>query len=383
MPGSNVVILGGGFGGVKAAITARALLPAEHQVTLIDRNRRTHICGALPLLIVGERETLQTSRSLGRLANRGIHYVQAEVTRIDAAGRTVRTAGGTFAFDHLIIATGAEYNWDAVPGAGAAHSFYDIGTARRLRARLARFKRGRVVIAVAAAPYKCPPAPYEAAMILRWHFKRTGASKGASIHCYTPEPMPLPVAGQSGCDVLARELASRGIDLHTNAGVKEVAADGMSASFTDGSSLDADVIITVPVHRVGGIVAESGVTGGKPWVPVNAATLETATQGVFAIGDVNAVMMGNGRPMPKAGLFASSEGETVARLIAARVLGSEPPPAFAGEGRCFLAYSGTQSGGVSGRFLVPGGPKVQLDPPSRSGMRAKERFEFDWRRFRI
>lgn len=383
MPGKNVVILGGGFGGVRAAITARALLPAEHQVTLIDRDRRTHICGALPLLIVGERETLQTSRSLGSLANRGISFVQAEVTRIDIAGRTVRSAAGAFEYDHLVIAAGAEYHWDAVPGARAAHSFYDIDTARRLRARLARFKRGRVVIAVAATPYKCPPAPYEAAMILRWRFKRTGISKSAGIHCHTPEPLPLPVAGQAACDVLSRDLASRGIALHTNAGVKEVAPDGRSASFTDGSSLDADVIITVPVHRVAGVVAESGVTGGKPWVPVNAATLETATPGVFAIGDVNAVMMGNGRPMPKAGLFASSEGETAARLIASRVLGTEPPPAFAGEGKCFLAYSGTQSGGISGSFLVPGGPRVQLDPPSRSGMRAKERFELDWRRFRI
>jgi sulfide:quinone oxidoreductase len=383
MPGKDIVILGGGFGGVRAAITARALLPAEHNVTLIDRNRRTHICGALPLLIVGERETLQTSRSLGRLANRGISFVQSEATRIDIAGRSVRTAAAAFEYDHLVIATGAEYNWDAVPGARAAHSFYDIGTARRLRARLARFKRGRIVFAVAATPYKCPPAPYEAAMILRWHLKRAGASSSASIHCYTPEPLPLPVAGQAACDVLSRDLASRGIGLRTNAGVKEVAPDGRSALFTDGSSLDADVIITVPVHRLPGVVTESGVAGGKPWVGVNAATLETSTPGVFAIGDVNAVLMGNGRPMPKAGVFASSEGETVARLIASRVLGTEPPPAFAGEGKCFLAYSGRQSGGVSGSFLVPGGPKVQLEPPSRSGMRAKERFELDWRRFRI
>ena len=79
MPGKKVLIFGGGFGGAKAAITVRALLGPEHEVTLVDRNRTTHICGAFPFLIVGEREVAKTSRSLGRLANRGIQIGRAHV----------------------------------------------------------------------------------------------------------------------------------------------------------------------------------------------------------------------------------------------------------------------------------------------------------------
>ncbi len=383
MPGKKILILGGGFGGVRAAITARALLGSEHTVTLIDRNRRTYIGGAMPLLIIGERETAQASRSLGRLGNRGVRFVEAEATKIDLAARAVRTKAGTFDYDYLVVGLGADYDWAAVPGSAEAYSFYDIETARRLRRRVNSLRRGKVVIAVASTPYKCPPAPYEAAMLLRWHLKRTGASRDVEIDVYTPEDAPLPVAGQAACDALALAMSERGITFHPRAGVKEVSEDGRSASFSDGSSTDADVIVTVPTHRAARVIVEAGLTAGKPWVPVNTATLETSTPGVFAVGDVNMVLMATGRPMPKSGVFASAEGDLVARNVAARVAGGAPPAAFAGEGACFLAYSGTQSGMVSGRFLAAGKPEVTLAPPSRSGMRGKERFEQDWRRFRI
>jgi sulfide:quinone oxidoreductase len=219
-------------------------------------------------------------------------------------------------------------------------------------------------------------------MVLRWYFKRAGVSKDVDIHVYTPEEAPLPVAGQAACEMLALAMASRNISFHPKAGVKEISGDRRSAAFTDGSSMDADVIITIPAHRPASVAVEAGLTAGKPWVPVNAATLETSTQGVFAIGDVNMVPMATGKPVPKAGVFASSEGETVARLIASRIMGTAPPPPFPGEGKCFLAYSGTQSGAVAGRFLAPGKPEVSFTRPSVSGMRDKERFESDWRRFR-
>ena len=91
MAGQKVLIIGGGFGGVAAARTARSLLDREHDVVLVDRDRRTYLCGSFPMLIIGEREPLKVSRSLPSLANRGIGYVQAEVTSIDVSAQTVST----------------------------------------------------------------------------------------------------------------------------------------------------------------------------------------------------------------------------------------------------------------------------------------------------
>ena len=145
MTGRKIVVLGGGFGGTAAARTARAALGFEHEVTLVDRNRRTYLCGSFPLLIVGEREAMKVSRSLGSMANRGVNYLQAEIEAIALESRTVATSEGALEYDYLVVAPGAVYDWDAVPGSAGAYSFYDLETARRLRRRLNSFRKGRIL----------------------------------------------------------------------------------------------------------------------------------------------------------------------------------------------------------------------------------------------
>ena len=383
MAGKRIVVLGGGFGGVAAARTLRGLLPAEHSVTLIDRNRVARLCGMNPLLVVGERDVRKTGRSLGQLANRGIEFVEAEISAIDTAGKVVRTATGGFEYDYLVVALGVSYDWDAVPGSDLAYSFYNLDTARRLRRRLSRFRRGKLVISVAAPPIKCPPAPFETAMMIHWYLRKQGIRKDSEIIVTIPEPAPMAVAGPAAAQQLRNDMERRGIELRTGIGVTGVRPDAMEAEYSDGSTIAADVVVTVPIHRVPQIVVESGLTAGKPWTPVVNGTLETGVKDVFAIGDVNAIPFAEGKVLPKAGVFASGQGENVGRRIAARILGTAEPEAYDGSGECFLAYSTGQSAMVGGTFLTDGGPQVALKPPTAAGMRSKERFERDWRRFKI
>ena len=383
MADQRILVLGGGFGGVAATRTARSLLDRNHDVTLVDRNRRTFLCGSFPMLIVGEREAAKVSRSLGLLANRGIQYVRAEVDAIDVAYKTVDTSSGKLEYDYLVVAPGAVYDWEAVPGATNAYSFYDIESARRLRRKLSRFRKGRVIIAVSSLPYKCPPAPYEVAMILDWEFRRRGVRKDIELHIYTPEPAPLPVAGPEASSRLRRDMDRRGVQLHTDAAVTEVSRNGGEASFIDGSAMDAEIVVTVPKHSIPTVIAEAGLAGSSGWVEVSPRSLETQHPGVYAVGDVNMVPMANGRGLPKAGVLASSEGEAVGRKIAATINGTGPAEDFDGVGHCFIAYSGTLAGLVRGQFLAEGKPNVKFRPPTARGFQAKERFERDWRRFRI
>ncbi len=382
MAGSKVLVLGGGFGGVQAAISARAALDASHEITIIDRNRVPRLCGMNPLLIVGERDTDKTGRSLGRLANRGINFVEANIDLIDTSAQQVATSVGTLDYDYLVIALGAAYDWDAVPGAREAYSFYDFDYARHLRRRLSRLKRGKIVLAAAQPPYKCPPAPLETAMILNWWARRKGIRKDIDISVYIPEPGPLGVAGKEASMRVRSALSSRGIELITSAGVTEVSTDGREASFADGSSTTASVIATIPVHKLPDVVAASGISGGKPWVPVNKATLETSTANVFAIGDVNVVPSGD-FAIPKAGVFAAGQGTKVGDIIASRINDSDEPEPYDGVGFCYLAHSGGRSATVGGEFLAEGGPQTVLSEPTVSGMKSKDRFERDWRSFKI
>lgn len=334
------------------------------------------------MLIVGERETDKAGRSLGRLANRGIKFVEANIDSIDTAGQNVSTSAGTFDYDYLVVALGAAYDWDAVPGARDAYSFYDFDYARHLRRRLSRLKRGKVVLAVAKPPYKCPPAPLETALMINWWARKKGIRKDIDISVYIPEPKPLGVAGAEASARLVSAFDQRGIELVSAAGVTEVSPNGREASFANGSSTYANVIATVPVHKLPDVVAESGLANGKPWIPVDSSTLETSTPNVFAIGDVNVVPSGD-FAIPKAGVFAAGQGTKVGEIIASRITENGDPEPYDGVGFCYLAYSGGRSATVGGEFLANGGPQTNLSEPTVAGMKSKERFERDWRSFKI
>lgn len=383
MTSATVLVLGGGFGGAAAALEAHRLLGPQHQVTLIDRSHLAYLCGANPLLMVGERPAEGVTRSLEALAEEGVKLVQGEILGIDLEARRVDTDQGGFRFDYLVLALGAAYDWEAIPGSAEAHTFYSYEGAVGLRDRLAGFDEGRIVIAAARPPYKCPPAPIEGALILDWWFRKRGVRGKVDLRVSIPEPAPLAVAGPEVSSRVRAELEQRGISLHAGEGLVEVAGSGRVARLAGGSELEADVVIAVPLHRVPEVVEASGLTDGKPWVPVDPATLETTTAGVFAVGDVNAIPISPDRGLPKAGAFASDQGRAVAAAIVSRVLGTEPPRPYTGQGHCFLAFSGEESAQVGGTFLSPDGPRVDLGPATTEGMVAKQRWEDDWTAFRI
>lgn len=383
MTASEILVLGGGFGGAAAALETRRLLGPEHRVTLIDRTQVAHLCGANPMLMVGERPVEGVTRSLEPLADEGVELVPGEILGIDLDARQVTADRGRFGFDYLVVALGATYDWDEVPGSAEAHTFYDYEGAVRLRERLAGIGEGRIVIAAARPPYKCPPAPIEGALILDWWFRKEGLRGMVDLHLSIPEPAPLAVAGPEVSARVSGEIEKRGVTLHTGEGLVEVVGSGRVARLAGGTEMQADVVMVVPAHRVPEVVATSGLTGDRPWVPVDPATLETSTAGVFAVGDVNAIPISPERGLPKAGTFASDQGRIVAALIASRVLGTEPPQPYTGEGHCFLAFSGEESAQVGGTFLSPGGPRVELGAATTEGMVAKRNWEDDWRVFRV
>jgi sulfide:quinone oxidoreductase len=144
--------------------------------------------------------------------------------------------------------------------------------------------------------------------------------------------------------------------------------------------MTADVAITVPVHRVPPVVAETGLTGGKPFVPVDPATLETSVADVFAVGDVNTIPLGENRGIPKAGVFAAGQGRHVARVIAARLGAGPDPGGYDGVGHCFLMLGEDLGAQIGGDFY---GDDIGLDEPSAAGRRAKDEWEAAWARFEV
>jgi sulfide:quinone oxidoreductase len=303
---------------------------------------------------------------LAALRAQGVEVKQSPVRALDVAARVVRTEDGRLPFDYLIIALGAEIRPDLVPGfSSAAYNLYDAADAEALGGRVRAFEAGRVVIAILGVPYKCPPAPFEAAMLLDDLFRRRGVRAGVQLQVFTPQPMSLPVVGPQNCAQVEGLLAARGIVFTPNR--KVVRLEGRAVVFDDGGH-EADLLIGVPPHRPPAVVRESGLAMRGEWLAVDPATLATSVEGVFAVGDVNEIPLANGLPLPKAGLFAESQARVAAQQIVSAIRGVAPPAPFDGKGYCFIETGGGQATQVAGHFLA-------APAPSADAYRQKIEFE--------
>ncbi len=373
MAGKSIVILGAGFGGITAALELRRALSSEHAVTLIDR-RPTFMMGLRKLWVLsGQGTREQGTRPLAGLQAKGIALQHATVTAIDTRARVVTTTAGFVRFDYLIVALGAEPRADLIPGfSSAVFNLYDADDVERLAVRVASLRSGRVVIAILGLPYKCPPAPYEAAMLLDELFRQRGIRQAVEIEAFTPQPMSLPVVGASGCAQLEGQLASKGIAFHPNRKARHV--EGTTV-VCDGTTVAAQVLIAVPPHRPPAVVRESGLALRGEWIAVDPATLRTSVAGIFAVGDVVEIPLANQMALPKAGIFAEGQAKVAAAAIIAELTGRSAPPRYDGKGYCFIEVGDHRAAMVVGDFLAPAGPKVELTSPGREAYQQKLEFE--------
>lgn len=373
MAGPRVLVLGGGFGGLSAAHTLRREAGDEVDLLLVDA-APTFLMGLRKLWILDGRSTAEAGqRPRASLERAGIPFRQGTVEAIDVDGRRVRVDGDELAYDFLILALGAQPRPDLVPGSSDGNpNLYTADGAREAGARLRDLQRGRVVIAITGLPYKCPPAPYEAAFLIDDLLRRTDRRDAIQIEVLTPQPMSLPVAGPAACAVVEGGLARQGIGFRPKSKVESI--DPGRVVIEGGEAVEADLVIVVPPHRPPGVVKETGLTGDGAWVQVDAGTMATEAERVFAIGDLVELTTGAGMPFPKAGVFAERQGEVVARNIAAIIAGDEPNEAFDGLGHCFLEMGGGLASLVEGNFMAS--PiQVTVAEPAPEHLAAKEAFE--------
>ncbi len=374
----QIVVLGGGIGGQVAATRLKQKLGSDARVVLVERSPTFTFSPSLLWLIVGERSARSITRDYSGLQARGIEVLQASASSIDTAAAEVHTDAGTLGYDHLVVALGASLDPKHISGL-EEHTFhpYDLPAAERLRDALAAFNGGRIVVAIAALPFKCPAAPYETAMLIDGYLRRRGLRAASRIDLYTPELLPLPVAGEYAGHSVAAELAARDIGFHPR--VQLEAAEPGRLRFS-GESVECDLAVVIPPHRAPEVVAQSVLAGPSGWILVDRATLRARDSNVYAIGDNTAIPLENGMLLPKAGVFAHGEAEIVAENIARRVRGDLSEEAFDGHGTCFLEAGGGKSGLARGNFFASPVPKVAMHRPGRGWHAAKIAFEQYWLR---
>jgi sulfide:quinone oxidoreductase len=378
MSGSSILVLGGGLGGITAAAHLRRLLPPEHRVTVVERRAAFSLCMANLWLMTGERQDPRLGeRALSALGARGIEVVAGEVEAILPEARAARTSAGTFEADYLIVALGAEKAPASLPGfAESALNLYDRDGALQIRRALDEFNGGRIVVLITRTPFSCPAAPYEAALLLDSVLRRRRVRGQSQVAVYTPEDLPMPVAGSQVGRALVSLLDERGVEFHAEQVAMKVQPERRRVLF-ELDEVSYDLLVGVPPHRAPAVVRDSGLTDASGWVAVDAATLRTRYAGVYAIGDVTAVRLANGMFLPKAGVFADAEARVVANAIAAEVSGAGTAPSYDGRGFCFIEVGDGKAAYGAGDFYGLPGPRVHLQPPSDRYRREKEGQERD------
>ncbi|MBI2392356.1 MAG: NAD(P)/FAD-dependent oxidoreductase [Deltaproteobacteria bacterium] len=375
----TVLVLGGGVGGVVAARELRKRLPRRHRVVLVERERAHLFAPSLLWLMVGLREADAIQRPLARLERRGIEVRHGEIEKIDPERKTVTVSGEELVGDYVIVSLGAELAPETVPGLpDAGHDFYTLPGAESLRAALFGLKSGRVVVMTAAPAYKCPAAPYEAALLIDANLRKRGLREGISVEVFAAEPAPMGVAGPEMSAAVKQLLAAKGIPYHPEHQIKSVDAGARKLTFANGAEAAYDVLAYVPPHRAPRVIRESALSGDTGWVSVDRHTLETKFPGVFAIGDVVSIPLELGKPLPKAGVFAHGQAEVVARNVAAAIEGGAAAERFDGHGECFIEVGDGKAGFGGGDFYAVPKPAVTLHPPSRRWHVGKVLFEKSW-----
>jgi sulfide:quinone oxidoreductase len=363
----RAVILGAGFGGLELATALSETLGDEVDVALIDQND-AFVFGYSKLDVMFGRTTLDAVRLPYRdIAKPAVRFLKETITAIDPQARRVTTDAGVHEADVLIVALGADYDLDATPGlAEAGNEFYSVAGAERMAEVLPGFTRGRAIVGVCGTPFKCPPAPSEAALLLHDYLSARGVREACEISFVIPFGTPVPPSPETS-EALVAAFAERGIEFVPGRRVASLDAGRSVAVLDDGSEMPFDLFLGVPKHRAPDVVIASGMTVDG-YVPVSSSTLETQYPGVYAIGDVATV------GVPKAGVFAEGAARVVAASLAATLLRSEPPDAYGGRGSCYIEFGGGRVGRVDVDFLSGPKPTGTFREPSATLVAEKQHF---------
>ena len=363
----RVLILGAGFGGLELSTVLSDAVGDGIAVTLIDKSD-AFVFGYSKLDVMFGRTSPDSVRlEYRQIAKPGVRILRETITAIDPETRRVTTDAGTHEADALVIALGADYDMDGTPGlAEGGNEFYSVPGAGRLAGKLPEFSRGHAVIGVSGAPFKCPPAPSECALLLDDTLTARGVRGACEISFVIPLGAPVPPSPETSA-ALIEEFDRRNITFIPDRRVRELDPGRRVAVLDDGGELEFDLFLGVPLHRAPDVVVASGMTEDG-YVPVDSATLETKYPGVWAVGDVATA------GVPKAGVFAEGAARVVAQTLLASLFDGDPPGRHLGRGTCYIEFGHGRVGSVDIDFLSGPTRTGTFNAPSAELVALKDQF---------
>lgn len=336
-----MLILGGGFGGLAAANEIRNSLPSSQiKITVIDK-KDWFMVGFAKLWIIRGTRTFENSVGLlNNLAKKEINFIKEEITQINLENKTVQTTTQNIPYDFLIIAMGAVLAPEKVSGLTEnGMNLYDHNQLAQIRNSLKEMKSGNLAIAIMSMPYKCPPAPFEAGLLINSMLHELNVRDSINIDFYSPAPITLPAAGPEISQKILEQLTAEKISFHGSHKITSVQPNKLI--FENGKEAPFDILLAIPPHIAPKIIYDSELAKDDGFIIIN-RDCKTPFENVYAIGDVTSLPVMEKIAVPKAGIFAEGEGITVAKNIVAKINNKKDDKLFDGRGGCYLE-SGRES----------------------------------------
>src|SRR5579871_2661262 len=298
----RVLVLGAGFGGLELSSILSDQIGNDLDLTLIDQNDSFYFGFSKLDIMFGRKHADAVKISYNNIKKPGVRFCKETITAIDPIKKIVTTATGSYEADFMVIALGANYDIDATPGlAACGNEYYSFQGAQKLREVIPAFTKGNAIIGVCGAPFKCPPAPSEAALMLHDHLTAAGFRDACTISLVIPFGSPIPPSPDSS-KALVKAFEERKITFIPQRKVSSIrkltspAGTTKLAILDDGTQLPCDLFLGIPQHVAPDVVLQSGLAENG-WIPVDRTHLRTKYPNVYAIGDVTSI------GTPKAGVF--------------------------------------------------------------------------------
>jgi len=369
----HVVILGGGFGGLSAANELRnSLSLSEVKITVIDK-KDWFMIGFAKLWIINGTRTFENSvGSLKELQKKKIDFIKDEIISINLENKNIETQSHKVSYDYLIISMGAILTPQKIPGLeDNGFNLYDHNQLVEIHKKLESIESGKIAISIMGMPYKCPPAPFEASLLIDSMLRKRNVRDSVQIDFYSPAPITLPAAGPEVSKQILKLVNSEKITFHNSSKIKSVESKKL---IFENSEADFDILLAVPPHIAPKVIYDSGLAKESGFIPID-RDCKTPFENVFAVGDVTSLAITENMTVPKAGVFAEGEGITVAKNIISKIQSKENSALFDGKGGCFIESGRDTASVIEVDMFTNDKPSTNLTELTSDNLSKKIEFE--------
>jgi sulfide:quinone oxidoreductase len=338
MKKENVVIIGAGTGGTVVANILARKIGKKANITVLTAKDSVYYEPDNLFRLFDNKDMKSQFKSVRKVINKKVDVKQEVVTKVDPNTNLIFTESGTtYPYDYLVIAAGAQYDFDALPGyKEGAYNFHNGPDVLKLREALQNFEGGNLVMGIADIPFKCPVSPLEFVFMAYDFYKRKKMLDKVKIHLTSPLPRAFSIENVS--EKAQKKFDKYGIEVHTFFNTELIDPEKKVVESLEGEEIPYDLLVMVPPHKGPDFLEVSKLANDESWLPVNRETLvHDRYDNIWGLGDCTNL------PVSKAGAAAHHQGKIVAANIANLVKKKEAKKKYNGEVQCFLMTGLTTS----------------------------------------